>query len=57
MALIIASISVHSQPHRGEKLAEFQAHRECVTSCKFLCHDTIVMTSSFDKTIAFWVSV
>ena len=39
-----------------EKLTEFQAHEDCVSSCGFLHNDSIIMTASFDKTIAFWVS-
>ena len=37
-------------------MAEFQAHSDCVSNCHFCYHDSVIVTASHDKAIAFWVS-
>ncbi|KAL5467203.1 hypothetical protein EMCRGX_G031402 [Ephydatia muelleri] len=39
------------------KIAELQAHTECVSFCRLIHHDDVIVTASYDRTIAFWSSL
>lgn len=39
------------------QLLQFRAHQDTVSTCRFLDHDRLIVTTSHDTTIAFWVSV
>ena len=40
----------------GDKVTEFQAHRDCVSSCQFCYRDSVIVTASHDATLSLWVS-
>ena len=38
------------------RVVEFQAHNDCVSCCHFCYNDSVILTASYDGTVALWVS-